>query len=194
MPNVLRVLRYSVIVSLTCSAPVCSAAVQLGVELFDMTDGAAILAVKPGSLADANGLRPDDTIVQIDGKKISSARGLQEELQRMARRKRGVQIIFIRNGSFATVQLKKRPFRARPFVAANGVEQQGTEQCLRSPSVDCLGAHLLTVLKSGPDVDAARDFDTIARIYGTLTRPNQKMNVLMLLLIPIAGRCDTCTT
>jgi hypothetical protein len=39
----------------------------------------------------------------------------------------------------------------------------------------------------------ARDFDTIARIYGTLTKPIQRMNVLLRVLIPIAGRCDTCT-
>jgi len=170
--RILRVLRKSVIVFLTCSVPVvCPAAVQLGIDVFDMPDGAAILAVKPGSLADANGLRSNDEIVQIDGKKISSARDLQEELQRMARRKRNVQVIFMRHGGFQTVQLRKRPFRARPFVAANGVEQPGTEQCLRSPSIDCLGIQILTVLKSGTDVDVGNAVG-VSRQFLRIGRPD----------------------
>ena len=44
-----------------------------------------------------------------------------------------------------------------------------------------------------PSLAVVRDFDAIARIYGALTRPIQKMNLLVYLLIPITGRCDTCT-
>jgi hypothetical protein len=44
-----------------------------------------------------------------------------------------------------------------------------------------------------PLLVAARDFDKLAQIYATLKRPIQKMNVLLQMLIPIAGRCDTCT-
>ena len=172
MRRILRVLRHSVIVLLACSAPgVCPAAVQLGVEVLDMTDGAAILAVKPGSLADANGLLPDDKIVQIDGKKISSARDLQDELGGMARRKRSTQIIVMRYASFVTVRLKKRPFRAKPFVAASGVQWQDTEQCLRSPSIDCLGAHLLAAMKSGTDVNPG-DAASISRRFLRIGRPD----------------------
>ncbi len=172
MRDVVRLLRNSVIVFLACSAPVvCHAAVQLGVEIFDMTDGAAILAVRPGSLADANGLRPNDRIVEIGGKKISSARDLREELRGRARRKRNLRIILMRHGGFVTVQLKKRPLRARSFVAANVVKQQSTEECLRSPSADCLGTHLLTVLKSEPDVDV-RNAANVARQFLRIGRPD----------------------
>lgn len=77
MRHVPRVLRNSAFALLACSAPLVGfAAVQLGVELSDSVyavsdpfysvDGAILSAVKPGSLADANGLRPDDLIVRIE--------------------------------------------------------------------------------------------------------------------------------
>ena len=172
MRNIVRLLRNTAMVLVMCSVPVvCPAAVELGVEVFDGIDGAAISAVKPGSLADANGLRPNDVIVQMGGKKILSARELREELGMMGRPKRNLPITLRRHGGFMSVKLKKRPFRAKPFVAANGVERQGAEQCLRSPSVDCLQVHLLTLLKSEPDMSV---FDTadVARQFVRIGRPD----------------------
>lgn len=169
---VLRVFRNSAIVLLACSVPIeCPAAVQLGVELYELRDGAAILAVKPGSLADANGLEPNDNILQVDGKRILSPRELQEELREMTRRKRHVQIVLMRHGGFFTVKLQKKPFRAKPFVAANDAKPQSTEECLRSPSVDCLRDQLLALVKSGSDVSA---YDTagVARQFLRIGRPD----------------------
>jgi hypothetical protein len=178
MPHLPRQFRIFAIVLLTCSVPaVCPAAVELGVELCDVCDVAAIWAVRPGSLADANGLLPNDTIVQLDGKPISSPRELQEQLSSLPARKRGVQIILMRNGGFLTVKLKKKPFRAKPFIAANNVKTQSTEECLRSPSVDCLGDQLLAFLKSGSDV-SAYDMTSVARQFLRIGRPDLASELL----------------
>jgi hypothetical protein len=200
MRHVLRVLRNPAFALLACSAPlVCFAAVELGVELSDSVyavsdpfysvDGAIISAVKPGSLADANGLRPDDLVVRIEGKRIRSARDLQEELQKMARRKRDVRIIFMRYGSFETVRLHKRAFRARPFVAANGMKPQSAEQCLRSPSVDCLRDHLLTELKREPD--NVRDAAGVSRQFLRIGRPDLASEFLNLATESFLARSRT---
>jgi hypothetical protein len=168
----LRVLRNFAIVLLTCWAPaVCIAAVQLGVEVFDGLDGAAILAVKPGSVADANGLRANDRIVQIDKKKISSSLDLQDELQGMTRWKRNVRITVMRHGGFVTVPLKKKPFRARPFVVIKGENMESAEGCLSSPSVDCLRVHLLTGLKNDPDANVG-DAADVSRQFMRIGRPD----------------------
>lgn len=80
---------------------------QLGIRIQDLDDesGVKVIDVNDGSLAATAGIREDDVIVNIDGKRIKNTDEAREALQ-LARGKNAYPIVLNRGGSAITVEVK----------------------------------------------------------------------------------------
>jgi serine protease Do len=80
---------------------------QLGIRIQDLEDetGVKVIDVNDGSLAATAGIREDDVIVNIDGKRVKNTDEAREALQG-AREKNTYPIVLNRGGSALTVEVK----------------------------------------------------------------------------------------
>lgn len=85
-------------------AAVADAAVMAAQGRTDLTDGAYVGRVKPGSIAELAGLRAGDVIVALGANSVRSATGLETLLARVPHG-REVPIEYIRNGRRYTVKI-----------------------------------------------------------------------------------------